>query len=278
VPRSGPDRAFDSVDTGQTLLRRGSETYGVVVESSKTGSGKVLVLADDRLFANIAMTLGDNAAFLQRLFEHEGVEDVEIWDDPRGRSGGGGPGAGGGGGGGSDSPMESLAKAHLLPIVLQLLALVILYLLYRGTRFGTPKDPKEESRRAFADHGRALGVTYARANATRHAVSIFSVWALDRLRERLLGSGRRGGLTQLAEAIASRTGRPLGEVMQVLSEAHGLRDEVAPPSSFRPAAAGAYPAGAGADTKTDRARHFWIMGQLDAYLAATSAPKTARRR
>jgi len=269
----------------ETILVRGTESYAMLNgDYATSGGGRIVVFADDRLFANVAMALGDNASYLANLLSRCGVKDLEFWDSIRGSGGGedggangsgegSGSGSGSGEGEGADDPIESIKNARLLPIMLQLLALVLLFVLWKGTRFGTPRDPKEESRRAFADHTRALGMTYARANASRHASGLFSVWAIDRLRERLLG-GTRGGLTPLAEAIAARTGRPMGEVMQVLLEATGARDEVAPPSSFRPGVAAHAP---GPPT-SGSARDFWIMEELSRYLAATkSAPKTRGR-
>ncbi len=278
----------------ETILTRGKEQYALLSsDSAVVGAGRIVVFADDRLFSNLAMALGDNASYLVTLLKRCDVKDVEFWDSIRGSAGGeasgsgsgsgadggedgGEDGASGSSGEGADNPIDSLKNARLLPIMLQLLALVLLFVLWKGTRFGTPRDPKEESRRAFADHTRALGMTYARAKASRHASGLFSVWAIDRLRERLLG-GARGSLSQLAEAIALRTGRPMGEVMQVLMDATGARDEVAPPSSFRPGASAAPPPQS--PPQSGSARDFWIMEELSRYLAATkSAPKARGKR
>jgi hypothetical protein len=78
----------------------------------------------------------------------------------------------------------------------------------------------------------------------------------------------------LAEAISLRTGRPIGEVMQVLMEATGAREEVAPPSSFRPGASAPPPpqqAPPHVPPQSGSARDFWIMEELSRYLAATKS-------
>ena len=108
--------------------------------------------------------------------------------------------------------------------------LLALLFLWKGRAFARLRDPPAEARRAFADHARALGLAYARARASRHVTGLYAVWALERLRERVHRAGRQG-LIPLAEAIAARTGRPEAEVMSVLVEAAGARDEAAPPSS-----------------------------------------------
>jgi hypothetical protein len=281
IPQSLPDpkRPYYTPPPGpvQPILKRSDgSVYAAVIEKGATyPKGKIYAFADDRLFANIALPLGDNAAFLVAFFRAQPSATIEIWDEPQGKLGGDGtilPGeepAPGEGNGGAENPLDSLAKAHLLPIILQLLALVLLYLLYRGSRFGKPREPKEASRRAYADHSRALGLIYARANASRHATSLYSVWALDRLRERFLKGGRKG-LAPLAESIAASTGRPLGEVMNVLVEATGARDEVAPPSSYR----GSEMAQPG---HAPPRRTFWVMEELERYLSTTKGnPKRGR--
>jgi hypothetical protein len=278
TPKTGKPLAQRA--TVQPILKRADSKIYAVSIARPAMTGTVYAFADDRLFANLAMPIGDNAAFLVEFFSTL-PEQVEIWDEPQGKLAGGSsssggtlqPGeepAGGAAGGGADNPLESVANAKLLPIILQLLALVVLYLLYRGTRFGTPREPKETSRRAYADHSRALGMTYARAGAKRHATSLFSVWALDRLRERFLKGGRKG-LTPLAEAISASTVRPLSEVMTVLVEASGARDEVAPPSSYR-----GHEAHAQHPSVSDPRRPFWVMEELDRYLQTKGNPKRGK--
>ncbi len=233
------------------VLSRSGETYAA--DRRFPGGGRVVVFADDALFTNVALAAGDNAAFLSGFVKDLGVDKLELWDAFTGA--------------GAATPFESVAQAHLTPIIAQLLALILLYLVYRGARFGTPRDPKAASRRAFADHARALGATYARAKASRHAAGLYALWALDRLRERLQRTGRRG-LVPLAEAIAARTGRPIGDVTRVLVEATGARDEVAPPSSFR----GSEHVEIGRNPAQD---DFSIMRELDGFLSATTTGAAA---
>jgi hypothetical protein len=125
-----------------------------------------------------------------------------------------------------------MRKARLTPVIAQLLALALLFLVWKGAHFGLPRDPPARNRRAFADHVRALGTIYARAKASEHALGNFSAWAIERLRERFY-RGTRSGLSPLAEAIAARTGRSENEVLRVLVEAQSARESSGPPSSFR---------------------------------------------
>ena len=101
--------------------------------------------------------------------------------------------------------------------MLQLSLLILLYYMYKGAHFGRPVDPAAASRRAFAEHARAIGLLYGRTRAGRHALEVDGSYALERMRERLNLVGGKGMLA-VAEEVATRTGRPLGEVMRVLVE------------------------------------------------------------
>jgi len=196
------------------VLRRGDRPYAI---GTQLGKGRAYVFAERALFTNIAFTVGDNASFASKFLYDLGhdVELCDIWT-----------------GAGAGSPLDSMRKARLTPVIVQLLALALLFLVWRGAHFGLPRDPPARNRRAFADHVRALGNIYARAKASEHALGNFSAWAIERLRERFQ-RGTRSGLSPLAEAIAARTGRSEGEVMRVLVEAQSARESSGPPSSFR---------------------------------------------
>jgi hypothetical protein len=198
------------------ILARGSWFAGVI---RRLGQGKLVVLADDRFVSNAALASPDNAElFVTMLRLTPAATEVEICDEWTGV--------------GAETPFSAVQQAHLTPVIAQLFVLLALLYLWKGRAFAQLRDPPAEGRRAFADHVRALGLAYRRARASRHAAGLYAIWALDRLRERVHRSGRQG-LIPLAEAIAARTGRPENEVMRVLVEASGARDEAAPASSFR---------------------------------------------
>jgi hypothetical protein len=180
------------------------------------GEGEVLVLADAQLFTNISLTVGDNPELLVRLLQYRGK--VEISDPLTGA--------------GSQTPLEALHRARLTPLMVQLLVLLILFVLWKGTAFGKPREPAEHRRRSFADHVSALGTQYARANASQHALGAYSAWALERLRERV-PRGRRRGMDELAAELAARSGRSALDVAGLLHEAQAASDMVAP-ASYRP--------------------------------------------
>ncbi|WP_437533931.1 DUF4350 domain-containing protein [Sorangium sp. So ce726] len=247
-------------DLFMILRGESSSTAGVV---RRLGQGKVVVVADDRLVSNVSLAAPDNAQlFLDLLRFSPPAAEVEIVDEWTGV--------------GAETPFAAVREARLWPVIAQLFLLLALLYLWKGSAFARLRDPPPAGRRAFADHARALGLAYRRARASRHAAGLYASWALDRLRERVHRSGRRG-LIPLAEAIAARTGRPESEVMRALVEASGARDEAAPASSLRapPSARGARPSprsrdGAAADLELVRE----LQGFLNATGQRTSDRKT----
>ncbi|WP_437683035.1 DUF4350 domain-containing protein [Sorangium sp. So ce131] len=226
-------------------------TYAVY---ESIGDGAAIVFADGALFTNIALTAGDNGAFLVDLlasFERP-VELCDGWT-----------------GAGASTPMDSLREAHLTPALLQLFALAALLLLWKGRAFGALRDPPAQARRAFVDHVRALGRCYGAARAAAHVSGLYAGWALDRLRERV--QRRPGaGIVPLAEAIAVRTGRPEREIVEVLVEAQGAREPAGPPSTRAGRAALAALA-------AENAHHLELMRRLDGMLAMLGSGRGAAR-
>jgi hypothetical protein len=183
------------------LLVRGRSTYAF--ERSYDGGGGAIVLADDRLFTNASLLVGDNARLMVELVR-TGGRRVELAGELTGLV--------------STSPLTSVQRGRLAPALLQLALLVLVFFVYKGAHFGRPVDPVVSRRRSFSEHARAIGLQYARGRAARHALAVYGGYALERMRERLrLSSGK--GLGAVAEEVAARSGRPLGEVMRVLLEA-----------------------------------------------------------
>ncbi|MFO7562960.1 MAG: DUF4350 domain-containing protein [Enhygromyxa sp.] len=175
----------------------------------RLGAGAIVVFAEPDMLTNVGISVADNAAFLINLLHQLGVEEVEFVD----RYTGAGP----------DNPFESVGNAKLGGLFLQILLFLALLYAAVGIPFARLRDPQRQRRRSFVEHVATLGQRYAQARASRYVAGLYSAWALDRLRERtLLGAG--GGLLPLAQAIAARTGRDEASVMQLLVNAHDLRD------------------------------------------------------
>ena len=195
-------------DNIATLLDRKGAPYAAWVGH---GRGTIVVLADSYLMTNASLVAADNATFVVHLLAMLSKK-VQFCDELTGAS--------------SPSPMASVARGKLAPFLGQVAFLLILFFIYKGAAFGTLRDPPAMSRRSFVEHARALGLQYAKARAKRHAFSMYAGYALDRLRERVALGGRRG-LSGLAEAVASKTGRKETDVMRLLVEAQSARDVMA---------------------------------------------------
>ncbi|HMF39210.1 MAG TPA: DUF4129 domain-containing protein, partial [Polyangia bacterium] len=190
------------------LLVRGKANYAV--ERTYEGGGRAIVLADDLLLTNASLLVDDNARLLIELLRPGGPK-LEIAGELTGLV--------------SKSPIDSVKRGRLAPAMLQLLLLILLFFAHKGAFFGLPiGDPSVVKRRRFSEHARAIGLLYGRNRAGRHALELYGSYALERMRERLNLTGGKS-LLAVAEELATRTGRPLGEVMRVLVESRPVKRE-----------------------------------------------------
>ncbi|HWZ93030.1 MAG TPA: DUF4350 domain-containing protein, partial [Polyangiaceae bacterium] len=168
------------------------------------GSGTVTLLENPELLSNASLSVGDNAAFVVSLLGAPGftLELVDEWT-----------------GGGETSPVRALQNAGMRPLLLEVLVFMAVFIWRYGSAFGTRRDPNAPARRAFVDHVWALGRSYSRARANRHALGLYSAFALEQLRARF-GRGAPLGLIDLAHVLAGRTGQSEQDIMRLLTEAH----------------------------------------------------------
>lgn len=173
------------------------------IVTSFVGDGAITYIPERELLTNASLSVGDNAQLVAELFaiEEGSVELVGPWT-----------------GDGAESPVQALKAAGMMPFMLQLFAVALLLALRQGTSFGARRDKAIRERRAFADHVRAVGSTYARARAGRLVSGHYGLLLIEQLRERCC-PGQAPTLLQLAAAIARRSGRPETEVVQLLVEA-----------------------------------------------------------
>ncbi len=201
-------------------MSRGGGLYAADSWWGESGKpqGRVVAFADDRLFCNAALLAPGNARFVTALLAERG-DRVQFAGSVEGIV--------------AQNPVTSVTRGRLAPAMLQLGLAALVFFLYRGAHFGRPRAETAANRRAFVDHVRALGLVYARARAGRVALEHYGAWATERLAERLrLGGSRK--LSLIAEGVAARTGRPVGEVMRLLVEA---RPDAEPPLAGRDAEA-----------------------------------------
>ena len=175
----------------------------------RLGTGQIFVFAESDMLTNAGLLIADNGACLINLLRSADVEELEFVNSYTGA--------------GADNPVDSVRKAKLGAVFLQtLLFLALLYAMV-GLPFARLRDPPAQRRRAFVEHVRTLGQRYAQSRAAHYVGVHYCTWALDRMRARLQPGSARG-IHALAVAVAARTGRPETEVMQILVEAHELRE------------------------------------------------------
>jgi hypothetical protein len=188
------------------VIRSANMAY---VATRSYGAGSITYFADDTLLRNAPLSVGDNAYVTVSLLNQPGrvIEMIGPWT-----------------GAGASSSFAAIRQAGLEPLVWALLAYGLVAAWHYGAAFGKRRDPIVEPRRAFVDHVRALGASYARANASRFALGTYGAWAFDRLRERLSG-GQSMGLIDLSSVAARRAGLPEGVVVTMLAEAREAQDD-----------------------------------------------------
>jgi hypothetical protein len=185
-----------------------SEDEPYVLRRRLGEEGQIFVFAEPDMLTNAGLLVADNGACLVNLLRSADVDQVEFVNSYTGA--------------GADDPFESVREAKLGAVFLQtLLFLALLYAMV-GLPFARLRDPPAQRRRAFVEHVRTLGQRYAQSRAAHYVAVHYCSWALDRLRARVPGSTR--GVHSLAVGVAARTGRSEAEVMQILVEAHELRE------------------------------------------------------
>ncbi len=191
-------KAFSSVP-GDSIVDCGNLTFLTEIQR---GSGFIYAFADDAFLRNANLGTLDNAQVVVRIAAApEGrVELLGPWT-----------------GSGTHDPFQTIHAAGLTPWLLQLFLLALCYAVYRGVRFGTPREPIRDSRRAFVEHAEALSTQYGKAKASGYALESYGRWAALRLRQRV--TVRERDMHALAQAVARRTGADPMKTLKILVEA-----------------------------------------------------------
>lgn len=195
-------------EPGEVLLQRDGHTFARVWH---LGRGTVVLVADERMFANGAMAVPGGAELAVAVVTETigtakrlAVARIGLLDP-------------------ASSPADSLQKAGLWPLIVHALIALSLYLLARGVPFGVARDRDLRPRRVFAEHVRALGQHLRQRRASRLAASLYASWLLERLWQRhgLRGSARN--IHELASVVSHRLQRPLADVADCLQRADEVR-------------------------------------------------------
>jgi hypothetical protein len=152
-------------------------------------AGRMLVLAHDDMLVNANLDSDDIAVLLRRwLSTHVRDKGKVIFLE--GRAGG--------------QLWEMLRRANLVALLLHSLVFLLLLYWMLAPRFGDPLPGAVATRRAFAQHARALGHLYQRRGASAYVLKQL----YDRFLARLLGRATK------SSAAAGPSGAPLREARQ----------------------------------------------------------------
>lgn len=99
--------------------------------------------------------------------------------------------------------------------VLALTAAGLLYLVYRGRRFGTRRTPPPARRRSKLEYVHAVGATYRAAGAHRLALDLIFQWFRRRAADRA-GVLPSAPAREIAEGLGHRANRPAARYERIL--------------------------------------------------------------
>ncbi|MEQ1506955.1 MAG: hypothetical protein ABMB14_32305, partial [Myxococcota bacterium] len=191
---------------GRPLVSFGGADDVLAVELLDLGAGVVVAMADPVYLWNGSFVHPDNERFVGDLvFVGQSVEGWALSVPPTVQLATWGSVASSSDGGAASNPLSSLARAGLLPFVLQALVCWTLVGLWRGWPFAPLRDPPDPGRRSFVEHVTALGTRYWRIGAAEHAGRAYaSLWVARLGSEGLqLAAGRAGYTPDRARAWAA---------------------------------------------------------------------------
>jgi hypothetical protein len=107
--------------------------------------------------------------------------------------------------------------------VLCLTAAGLLFLLYKGRRFGTRRLPERQRRRSKLEYVEAVGATYKAAGAHRLTLKLILQWLRHRLAAPL-GLSPASPVDQIASRLSEHTGKPRQRYQKILNECERAAD------------------------------------------------------
>jgi hypothetical protein len=197
-----PARGFTE---GQAVLVSSADpvTGPAPIAWAWVGEGVVLAVSDPVLLWNGSLVAPENEAFLGEILVRGQARRWPIEQPGRvqlATLAGQSP---------TDNPAGAVANLNLLPFVLQVLALWLVVVWWRGLPFAPLRDPPAEGRRGFSEHVDALARQYARsarAGGDVRAAGAYAAWVLERVRRSglVLAARRHGYAAEEAERLADR--------------------------------------------------------------------------
>lgn len=200
-------------DTVEPLL---ADKYGVRIAMHKFGRGLFILLSDSSFLANGQIGKSDNSILATNLvcYARSNARGREVVFDEYHQ--GSGHHAGG---------FSVLSKLLFTTpagwAVLSLTVAGVLYLIYKGRRFGSRRDIERKQRRSKLDYIYSVGATYRAASANRLTLELVHNW-LKRKMTDLTGLAHNAPNGIIAAALSRRTGAESERYKEVLDRCDRL--------------------------------------------------------
>lgn len=166
------------------------------------GNGQVVVVADDDIFSNSALWIGDNSVLAFRLLETTGFIDTVYFDESLNDSG-------------TPKIVGLLLDPLFRPVTIQLLAIVLLYGWWQSRRFGPLLPPAATARHNIVDHSDTVGNLHYKSRDGNVALCSY----LNQLVNQLHLKTFPGREARVLEPIALRMGTTTDTLKKLLDRA-----------------------------------------------------------
>lgn len=195
---------LDSDSEGEVLVRN---THGPQVVRLKYGEGTIVICASDQLFSNSSLfdRKHENGMLAARILESAGARHPVVFDESLNVSG-------------TPQVVGLLLDPHLRPMTIQLLVLLVVFGWRGGRRFGRLLPRGSAVRHNLSDHTDALGNLYYK---TKNGLGALRGYLEQLKRQLRLHLTADRGVRSLGP-LAQRSGMPVEEVKNLLSEAEAL--------------------------------------------------------
>ena len=195
-----PGAVMLEVPAGATgCFRAGGDAWMVL---NPLGRGTVVALGGAGAFTNARLGRGDNSVLAAALLAPTATDKVVVLASPPVGSGRKG--------------LLDLVSPRVKLALVQLAMAFVVVVLWRARRLGAPVPEPQPVELAGSDLVVAVGALLQRSRSRSQAASILRHALRAEVAERL-GLPRESDPTQVAEAVAARTGRPVASVAPLLA-------------------------------------------------------------
>lgn len=173
---------------------------GVQAVVQQHGSGKVIVIASDHVFTNESMFHEDNSLLALSFIQAGGDLREIIIDEELNRSA-------------TPKAIGLLFEIPFRPVLIQMLAMILLYCWWHHFRFGPLRPQAMSPRRNIVDHTDAVGMMYYKSQSGNAAVRAYLKQLIGQLKLRSF----KGKEHRVLDPIAIRMQSSTDELMDYLT-------------------------------------------------------------